>query len=129
MSTLIKPKTNIAQVREQQKNQMQQVCEWLGWTEQQYCEHQFEQYELFLQEMWGKMPEALQQFRLSPIFRGFWNNDWAMRTATDFLPYVHTDFDDHALEDEYIFIHWHSRLVRDPEFIQRYINATKYLKG
>ncbi|WP_286767189.1 MULTISPECIES: hypothetical protein [Sphingobacterium] len=86
MKTLIAQKTAkkrvslIEQTRILNNSQISEICDILGWTELQYCEHQFEQYEQFLKRvLHGNSWSFLSKIRHSPLMRGLWNNEWIRR--------------------------------------------------
>ncbi len=75
----------IEQTRILNESQISEICRNLGWTEQQYCEHQFEQYEQFLMRvLHGSHIDFVNRIRYSELLRGFWNNEWIRRNA-DFI--------------------------------------------
>lgn len=81
-TTLFKPTkvTQSAKVTAKGKKQITEVCDMLGWTEDKYYMHQYEQYEAFLRFMMqGCSIEFYNKVRFSPIMRGFWNNEWISR--------------------------------------------------
>ena len=70
----------IEQTRIMNESQINEICNILGWTELQYCEHQFEQYEQFLKRvLHGSSQNFLSKIRHSPVMRGLWNNEWIHR--------------------------------------------------
>lgn len=70
----------IEQTRIMNESQISTICSVLGWTEQQYCEHQFMQYEAFLNMIFENGSLSVgNKAKYSPIFRGFWNNQWMQR--------------------------------------------------
>lgn len=76
----------IEQTRVLNISQMGEVCAMFGWDEQRYCEHQFEQYELFLKRvLHGSQLQFFDKIRFSELMRGFWNNEWMQRNE-EFIP-------------------------------------------
>lgn len=56
------------------------ICEIIGWTELEYCEHQYETYEAFAFYAFRRNNQQWSnKVRYSPIFRGLWNNEWLFR--------------------------------------------------
>lgn len=88
MKTLTKHKTHIAQVRQVNATQIDRVCELLDWTKMQYCQHQYNEYEKFITRLCEDLPKATNPIRYSSIFRGFWCNEWMLRTELEFMPYA-----------------------------------------
>ena len=141
MKTTIKKANNISTVRSISDKQLQEVCKYLGWTEEHYCSHQLEEYESFLSRLFFGWPvEMLNEVRYSPIMSGFWKNEWIGRNYRDFLPFakdslsssmwVDSDGSLHLYEptaadrshvyDEYLFIHSHRLLLNDDDFMFQY---------
>jgi|SRR6185437_11120475 len=118
--------THIAEVREQQANQMDEVCALLEWSRDKYCRHQFSEYEKFCQLLAGFDPELKRRLRYSPVFRGFWNNEWASRNATDFLPFATECENGPAwILEEYLFINSAARLIMCNAFARRFEKILK----
>jgi hypothetical protein len=68
------------------QTQLTEICGMLRWTEQQYCDHQYEQYEAFLKRaLFGAHPNIFNRVRYSTLMRGLWNNEWIRRNK-GFLP-------------------------------------------
>lgn len=150
MKTLT-PKTHIGKVRQQNLTQIERVCELLNWTREQFCKHQYSQYEAFVKRACADLPEAANYLRYSKTFRGFFNHEWMIRTAAKFLPFA-TDMTMPTLEllkqvwnngdvtlegveyseglpygaaylvEEYVLIHKAQRLFYDEAFAQSYAN-------
>src|SRR5690606_10450001 len=86
-TTLTKPTrtTQAAKVVALGEEQAAAISQILGWTEQQYYEHQYEQYEAYLKRsMYNVSLEVYNEVRYSELMRGFWNNEW-MRRNYNFL--------------------------------------------
>ncbi len=80
--------TKIAADRQAHATQLTQVCHYLGWSKQQYCNHQFATYTAFLTKIFAGYPVSwLKDAEYSPAMRGFFNLEWAKRN-TKFLPYA-----------------------------------------
>lgn len=85
--TINRPKriSLIEQTRILNSSQINEICDILEWTEIQYCEHQFEQYEQFLKRvLHGSDERFLSKVRHAPLMRGLWNNEWIQRNE-DFI--------------------------------------------
>lgn len=122
----INRKTHIETVRETYSNDMQQVCKILKWDEQDYCHHQFAEYEKFAQIVSLEFPELRNRIRYSPVFRGFWVNEWAKRNQSEFIPYSDgCSFSLTWILDEYLFTNDAERLYRDEAFYTRFENLLK----
>lgn len=148
MKTLTKEISHIEATRQQDKNQVEQVCTLLSWTSEQYCEFQFASYMEFILRMFKDWPEMAKQVASSAIFRGFWNNEVAFRNQTEFLPFatdmtsdlwevdesgdlVITDgltLGDCGLVNEFTFLHSPSYLMNDDMFMFKYNNVLKLLR-
>ncbi|SMG35793.1 hypothetical protein [Sphingobacterium psychroaquaticum] len=136
-TTLSKP-THIEAVRDMAYNQMLQICDLLGWTEEYYSEHQLKEYELFLERRFHGLPkEILNKVRYSPVMAGLWKNEWISRNNSDFIPfatemctesmhvnelghlvhYVPSDTDYATVYDEYCWLHNSKRLLNDADFM------------
>ena len=127
MNTITKNTTHISAVRAQQISQMQAVCEALRWTEEQYCLHQFEEYELFASAIAKDYPERRQQIRYSPVFRGFFNNEWAARND-EFLFFAYdVKYDIDLAEQEYLYTHNYLTLINDDAFFERFNSLLKLI--
>lgn len=87
MKTLT-PKTHIAKVRQQNLTQIDRVCELLKWTREQFCKHQYHEYENFVKLACVDFPEIANDIRYSPIFRGMFNHTWMQRTEAEFIPFA-----------------------------------------
>jgi hypothetical protein len=128
MSTLTVKTTHISKVRYKHENLMNAVCELLDWTPMQYCENQFEQYTLFVNTMCAQWPNRCKEISYSPVFRGFWNNEWAARNELDFMPFAYDcKFDKDYLLEEYLFINDHIRLIHDDAFYCRFEQIIKMI--
>jgi len=146
MKTLTKT-THIAQIRQADQSQLQQVCQLIDFTEDQYCKYMFEQYTAFVKRMFCDYPIVLYQNALySPVMRGFWNNEATKRNETEFLPFatdltadIYTVNKQGTLEiliglnagnlwlvDEFMLIHNHQVLINNGAFMHRY-NQTLHL--
>lgn len=134
----VKKQTHISLIRDLNLNQMQDVCLLLNWTELSYCQHQFDEYQLFLSRVFYGFPdEMLKQVMYSKIMSGFWNNEWSFRNEIDFIPFahellsdaLHTDLDgmqitqfglssgDEFITEQYLYVHNHRVLMNDDQFM------------
>lgn len=148
MKTLTKS-SFIAKTRQADHTQMQKVCELLKWDEQQYCNHQFEQYTDFLTRMFMGWPDImLRQVLYSPTMRGFFNNEWSKRTDVEFFsfakdliaPVLEVDesgtlislegmpLGDCYLIDEYCCIHSSRGLINNDAFMIKYNDVLKMVR-
>ena len=146
MKTLTK-KTHIAEVREETLKGIKQVCYLLQWTEQEYCEFQFQQYCLFVEARYSNFPDVIANRVLySPIFRGYFNNEAYKRDEEEFLPFAEDliepiwtvaeggeieilrpiKLDD--LVTEWMMIHNYKRLLNDETFIDGFEQILKIIK-
>lgn len=136
---------HIQATRAAQATQLSQVCHYLGWSKQQYCNHQFATYTAFLTQMFLDYPNSfLRDAEYSPVMRGFFNNEWAKRN-NQFLPYASalcftgievTSNGDmqhcyglplgcDALLSEYIGIHSITEMLDSSHFMNNYNTALK----
>ncbi|WP_286803409.1 MULTISPECIES: hypothetical protein [Sphingobacterium] len=77
----------VEQTRVLCQEQIQEICRLMKWTEQEYCDHQFEQYEIFLKRaLFGAHINVFNKVRFSPLMRGLWINEWMRRNEDIFLP-------------------------------------------
>lgn len=140
MKTLTKT-THIGQVRQANLTQIERVCELLGWTREQYCAQQYEVYEAYVARLCRGLPKAADYLRYSPVFRGWFNHEWMLRTALEFLPYAEKMCEDVCevdisgeliydeglasgdvmLMQEYLFIHDARRLYYDEAMGRSYV--------
>lgn len=144
MKTAIKSKKRISQATKVVKlsnQQVSEICAMLNWTDQQYYDHQYEEYEQFLKRaLFSARIEVYNTVRYSPLMRGLWNNEWIVRNIENFLPfgrefnfsgvaeyeneelvlYLPMDTTLSTLIDEYEFIHNGKRLYSDQSFMIKY---------
>ncbi|MCH7400096.1 hypothetical protein MM236_19025 [Belliella sp. DSM 107340] len=123
----ISPNTHIGKIRTEQRSDMSQVCNILGWTPEQYCRYQFKQYCAFVEALSTDWPKIREQILYSPVFRGFWNNEWANRDKYEFLSFAPDNADHSYNLSEYLFIHDHERLLEEDQFMIKYNNILKIL--
>lgn len=136
--------TLIEQMKVLNESMISTMCSILGWTEQQYCDHQFESYESFVFWVYKRDNQHLaNKVRYSPIFRGLWNNEWLNRNDK-FVHKAKYDLfsgfeidesgelltvpppDSHTMEKivyEYKSIHSSWKLRNDPMFMQKFYHA------
>lgn len=120
MKLAIKKESHIAQVRQSDLTLTQKVQNILGWSHQQYCNHQYEQYEAFIARECAMHPDIAQILRYSETFRGFWNNEWIIRNQQEFMSFAPDAVDGIDEVDEYMYIHSHQRLINDMFFMNKY---------
>lgn len=131
-----------AAVTATEEEMMQIIGQLLNMTTQEYCEHQFEQYTLFLTRMFFDLPiENFENAIQSVLMRRFWNQEWFFRNTTDYLPFIQevtrlsqsevsvegnlflcTDYAAFYgfLKDEYQFTHHYQTLMNNKDFMKRY---------
>lgn len=147
MKTKFTALTHVDKARQMSVTQMEQICRYLGWTEDQYCEFQFTCYQVFLSTLFSGFPESRREVEYSPIMAGFWKNQWMRRNRTEFLPcaedlcessifidsrgklvyYQPADDARQQAEDEYIFIHCPERLMNDEDFMTQHYHTLKLI--
>lgn len=131
----------IEQTRIMNESQISTVCTILGWTDQQYCDYQFEQYEQFLLIMFKDSDVAFaNKVKYSPLFRGLWNNEWIQRNEeflkiAKYVVFTGYEVDDtgelikvpppdagsvEKLDRDYRVLHNAKRLIVDHSFIVRF---------
>ncbi|MDO9554561.1 hypothetical protein [Rhodonellum sp.] len=127
MRQATKQNSHIGTIRRIHTHDMARVMHCLKWTQQEYCDFQFFQYCAFvdtLTEGWAKVREEILY---SPVFRGFWNSEWAKRDAEEFLEFAMDIQDRDYVTSEYLFIHDHKRLLDEDEFMNRYSHLLKLI--
>lgn len=128
VTTATKTETHIGKVRSRNKSQIHQVGELLGWTDQQYCNHQFDEYCKFVERLSHDYPIVRKQILYSAYFRGMWNSEWMVRNESEFIPYaIEACFDLPEITAEYLFVHSHVRLLHDEGFMSRYSRVLKLI--
>lgn len=148
MKTALSKPTHIEAVRDMAYNQMLQVCNYMGWTEDQYNAHQLEQYEEFMKIRFQGFPEVMMnEVRYSPIMAGLWKNEWIIRNQNDFLyiamadmeesmtvnelgtleHYVPDEFVRSSVREEYRWIHNAKRLANDDGFMKQFNQVIKLI--
>ncbi|HMI03057.1 MAG TPA: hypothetical protein VK541_11280 [Pedobacter sp.] len=144
MKTLEKKKTHIAKIRQKNQTQIDRVCQLLNWSHEDYCNHQYLEYEMFIAMACMVMPKSAILLRYSPQFRGFFNSEWMRRNDTDFIPYANSvcsehidirydgeefsgwriypavEYGDEFIIEEYLMTHSHQSLFCDADFANRY---------
>lgn len=106
--------------------EMRAVQDYLGMTSEAYCWHQFREYCAFVEGLTEGWDKVRKQLLYSPVFRGFWNNEWARRNREDFLPFAAGNELELNLA-EYDYIHSHERLMHDEDFMDRYANILRII--
>jgi hypothetical protein len=124
MSTISPQKKTLAeQAKERALAVRSKVCEYLGWSEKKYCEHQSEQYDEFLQFMFKGFPEIMMnEVRYSPIMSGFWKNEWIIRNERDFLPLA-----DEEMETKMEVSEKGKLIITEPDLVSKSIVLNEYL--
>lgn len=132
MKTLTKT-SHIGTVRNNNLELKDQVQSCLDWTDQEYCDHQFEQYCEFVESLTTGWHKVREQILYSAVFRGFWNNNWSERDR-EFLGFAETFLQDNTdpediayVLDEYRFSNSAKRLLEDDEFMSKYYQILKLL--
>lgn len=121
--------THKQKVKLEHLSQAAQVCNLLGWTWEQFTEHQFEQYLLFVDKICQGWPAVREEIQSSPVFRGFWINEWNQRVALDWLPMAIDNCEAEAyIMDEYLFVNNHIRLLNDEQFMVGYNHVCRMIR-
>jgi len=150
MKTLSKPKKTMVQKAKEQSHRVRSiVCQYLGWSEDRYNNHQLEQYEAFLGNLFYGFPqEMLNEVRYSALMAGFWKNEWTMRNERDFIPisqdelessmwidangeigeYQPNNFNKKQVHDEYLYINGAMTLINDDYFMAGYNEVLKLIR-
>lgn len=120
--------THIQKVRQSNLEAMHQVQQILSWSHDRYCQYQFQQYCRFVEEITQGWDLVRKEIMYSPVFRGFWNNEWNARDHEDFLCSA-TDCEDSRYNlEEYLFLHDTDRLMEDDDFMHRYSNILNIIR-
>jgi hypothetical protein len=88
MKTLAKKQSHIDQIRTMNLTQIENVCQLLGWSHEDYTKHQYIEYEMFIAKACTDAPEFMNDLRHSKEFCGFYINEWIRRNNTSFLPFA-----------------------------------------
>lgn len=129
MKTAEKQITHLERTRTAQADQMGEICELLEWDKPRFCWHQYEQYEEFVRLVCKDAPHWAVKLRYSPVFAGFWKNEWAMRNAREFLSFAwDCDFATNEIEEEYLYINSAAYLLMDIGFKYRFESILKSIK-
>ena len=130
MKTLTKAKTHIEKVRQTDKSATEEVCALIGWSVDYYCEFQFCKYLEFIDRMFeGCPPSMVNQVKYSKVFRGFWNNEAALRNQTEFLPFAkYEPVNSENLLPEFEFTHNPISLMHDDLFMMKYNNVLQIIR-
>jgi len=120
MGTLTKQKTQVATVRALDQSVMQEICMMFRISEPSYFKDQYHQYEHFVEI--AVAPSHMQAVRYSKLFRGFWNNEWAIRNKrfVEFLESSKIPSGSIDSEKKYFFIHDAVRLAGDDLFMAKF---------
>lgn len=116
-------KTSASAARDRALAVQTKVCEYLGWSEGRYFEHQADQYEEFLQFMFKGFPEIMMnEVRYSAIMSGFWKNEWIIRNERDFLPLAEEE-----METRMEVTAEGKLLVKGPDLVSKSVVLNEYL--
>jgi len=100
--------------------------EFIEYSHEEFCNHQFENYEAFVSQDFQQYPGLIKKVKYSSMFRKFWNAEWLYRNKTEFLPFAETcSLSVKDLRGEYLFMHSTERLLNQPDFISRYEDLLK----
>lgn len=120
--------THIGKVRAEQADDMQAVCELLLMTPEAYCWDQYRQYESFVAIACEHKYELMLPILTSPLYRGFWNNEWSQRNRDMFLPAAYDcKFEVYEMRAEYRYIQDANRLYYDTAFYLRFENIVRMI--
>jgi hypothetical protein len=115
--------THIGKVRANQADELMAVCELLEVTPEYYCWDQYRQYEDFVALACRNNEHLALPILTSPLYRGFWNNEWSDRNQKLFLPSAYDcKFDISEMRAEYRYIHDSNRLYYCESFYSRFEN-------
>lgn len=115
-------------MREAQQGVKERVQAVLYWTEQQYCDFQFEAYCGFVESVAEGWPKVRAQLLYSPYFRGFWNNEWVNRDEHNFLAFAEECSDYSHNLSEYQLINAPNTLLEDDGFMMRYNQVLEIIR-
>jgi len=119
MDTLKKP-FKIDRVRHDIADLQTKVIGLMAWDEDRYCSHQFEVYQEFIRLANEGCPYVVQRLEYSPVFRGFWNKEWADRNLKWFGYAKYHPVAEECIVDEYIYRHTPYVMMDDCQFMARY---------
>lgn len=123
-----RPQTHIQTQRLTAASEAEQVQSLLSWTHEDYCTIQFKEYCAFVESISEGYPQVQKEILYSPVFRGFWNNEWNRRDRQEFLEHaIDSGLTRDVLETEYFFIHCHEVLLEDDAFMIRYSHILKLI--
>ena len=130
MRTLTQPKTHIAQIRQTDKSLTEEVCNIIGWSHEEYCDYQFNNYIEFVDRMFDRWPaEMANQVKYSSVFRGFWNNEVSFRNQTEFLPFAKFEpTDSPVIISEFLYTHNPISLMHDDLFMMKYNSVLEIIR-
>lgn len=120
--------THIQKVRDRNQAEMKQVQDILSWSQERYCEYQFAQYCRFVEELTEGWEMVRKEILYSPVFRGFWINEWNLRDHQDFLCFATECTDSRYNLEEYLFLHDTDRLMEDDLFMTKYSNILNIIR-
>lgn len=120
--------THIARIRQSSASHAEKVQALLHWTHEDYTTIQFKEYCLFVELISEGYPEVRNEILYSPVFRGFWNNEWNRRDKEEFLENaLDSGLPRDILETEYFFLHSSEALLEDDAFMFRYAQILKMI--
>jgi len=100
--------------------------DFIEFSYEEFCNHQFENYENFVSLDFNQYPGLAKTIRYSAAFRKFWNVEWLYRNQTEFLPFAEDcSLSVKELRHEYFFMHSPERLLNQPAFLNRYEDILK----
>ncbi|WEK18188.1 MAG: hypothetical protein P0Y49_15460 [Candidatus Pedobacter colombiensis] len=119
--------------------QAEYICQLLSWSSDQYCKHQYAEYEFFIDRACKGLPKAANALRYSKQFRTFYNYEWEGRNERVFIPFADSitedlfeiqedgiaiyegvAYGDFLLLDEYSATHAAQQLFYNEEFNSKY---------
>ncbi|RQO78081.1 hypothetical protein DBR40_09025 [Pedobacter sp. KBW01] len=134
MSTITKvkeeSKTHIEECREFDLNLIENVCMLLGWSTEQYCEYQLDNYNQFVDRLFYGFPvQMANEVKYSSDFRGFWNNEASFRNQTEFLPFAKFEpMESPVILSEFLYTHNPLTLMHDDLFMMKYNNVLEKIR-
>lgn len=100
MKTISISKTHISHIRKENQSQIDDVCCLLGWSRQDYCQHQFEVYDLFIDLMYPDAEKLAKTVKYHKSYTGFFINEWMRRNKEQFMPFALMYLEDAVMFDE-----------------------------
>lgn len=120
MKTLTKQKSHVTTVRDVDMSILQEICLMFHISSETYFKDQYAQYERFVEI--AVPPTQMKAVRYSKLFRGFWNNEWAIRNKTflDYCEKFKVQPDSKHCEDTYYNLHCAIRLAGEEIFMAKF---------